>query len=134
MGFRSCLANVNQYLLAADGLNGSDRWALSQLSGKLRSSLVPGEASSTADSAPRPDGAQRLQPSTAAPENQKTAETRPIIKHHQEDLSSEGKQTRLVPAPTQNGREKTSTDDKFHSASLCRSEVTSTQHSVWRPW
>ncbi|MEQ2296148.1 hypothetical protein AMECASPLE_022050 [Ameca splendens] len=50
LGFRSCLANVNHYLLLADHLNGSERWMLSQLSNKLCRSRRRGEASSTTDS------------------------------------------------------------------------------------
>uniref|UniRef100_A0A096MI06 Hairy-related 3 n=1 Tax=Poecilia formosa TaxID=48698 RepID=A0A096MI06_POEFO len=52
LGFRNCLANVNQYLLLADHLNGSERWMMSQLSNKLCRSWRRSEASSTTDSDP----------------------------------------------------------------------------------
>uniref|UniRef100_A0A3B5LB88 BHLH domain-containing protein n=1 Tax=Xiphophorus couchianus TaxID=32473 RepID=A0A3B5LB88_9TELE len=52
LGFRNCLANVNQYLLLADHLSGSERWVMSQLSNKLCRSRRGGEASSTTDSDP----------------------------------------------------------------------------------
>ncbi|KAF7654833.1 hypothetical protein LDENG_00064260 [Lucifuga dentata] len=141
-GFRSCLANVNQYLLIADNLNGSDRWMLSQLCGKLRRSQGPREVSSTTESAPRPDEAQRLHPSASGSEGQKTVKTR-AIKHQNAnksnpppggELSSGNKPTHVVSAPTQNTHEKTSTHYKFHSVSHGRNEVTSTLNNVWRPW
>lgn len=52
LGFRSCLANVNQYLLLTDQMNGSEGWMMSQLSNKLCRSRRRGEASSTMDSDP----------------------------------------------------------------------------------
>ncbi|KAF3860256.1 hypothetical protein F7725_000511, partial [Dissostichus mawsoni] len=75
-GFRSCLANVNQYFLMADKLNGGNRWMLSQLSSKLSRSQGREEVFSTMDSSPGPaetqDEAQRLLPSAAGPEERKT--------------------------------------------------------------
>ncbi|XP_071779701.1 hairy-related 3 [Centroberyx gerrardi] len=157
-GFRSCLASVNQYLLMADNLNGSDRWMLSQLSTKLCCSRGLGEVSSTLDSDPAKAETQeavmqRLLPSTTGPEAGKTQKTRALKPHSastaptshslpteiKEERQSPGtKRALLVAAPTQNSLGKTSSSachsNKFHSVSQCRNEVASTQQNVWRPW
>ncbi|XP_068996826.1 hairy-related 3 [Embiotoca jacksoni] len=142
-GFRSCLANVNQYLLMADNLNGSDRWMLSQLSNKLYRSRRKGDASSTMDSgrdqAETQDGARKLLPSAAAPEEGKTATSKGLHSANtshflpSEDArqSHGAQQAFLLAAPAQN--EKSSSHKKFHSVSH-RNEVVNSQHSVWRPW
>ncbi|XP_044066446.1 hairy-related 3 [Siniperca chuatsi] len=144
-GFRSCLTNVNQYLLMADNLNGSDRWMLSQLSSKLCRSQAQEEVFSTTDSGlgqeETRDKARRLLPSAAGPEERKTAKSEALKRHTQsrffpsEDArqSSGTKQAVLVAAPTQNTHEKSSSHKKFHSVSHTN-EVANTQHNVWRPW
>ncbi|KAJ0036638.1 hypothetical protein NQD34_005315, partial [Periophthalmus magnuspinnatus] len=48
-GFRSCVSNVNHYLLTAEHLSGSDRWKLSQLSSRL-TVRRPEDGCSTMDS------------------------------------------------------------------------------------
>ncbi|XP_040917723.1 hairy-related 3 [Toxotes jaculatrix] len=146
-GFRSCLANVNQYLVMADTLNGGDRWMLSQLSSKLCRSLERGEVSSTMDSglgqAEVRDEARRLLPPTAGPEERKTARSK-VPKPHSastsrflpcEDArqSPRTKQAVTVAAATQNSLEKSFSPKKCHSVSH-RNEAANTQHNVWRPW
>ncbi|XP_070767327.1 hairy-related 3 [Enoplosus armatus] len=145
-GFRSCLTNVNQYLLMADNLSGSDRWMLSQLSSKLCRSRGREEVFSTTDSGlgqdeAVQDEARRLLPSAAGPEERETAQSK-ALKPHTQSPSSPGedarrspgaKQAVLVAAPTQNTREKSSRHKKFHSVSHMN-EVANSQHSVWRPW
>ncbi|XP_018544358.1 hairy-related 3 [Lates calcarifer] len=147
-GFRSCLANFNQYLAMADTLNGGDRWMLSQLSSKLSRSLGRGEVSSTMESGlgqaeiPQ-DGARRLLPPPAGPEEGKTARSN-VLKPHSASTSrflpSEGarqspgtKQAAIAVAPTQNRHEKSSGHKKCYSVSH-RNEAANTQHNVWRPW
>uniref|UniRef100_A0A668RU64 BHLH domain-containing protein n=1 Tax=Oreochromis aureus TaxID=47969 RepID=A0A668RU64_OREAU len=49
-GFRSCLTNVNQYLLMADDLNASDRWMLSHGTQKLSPSASGTEERKTTGS------------------------------------------------------------------------------------
>ncbi len=145
-GFRSCLANVNQYLLMADNLNGSDRWMLSQLSGKLCRSRGREEAFSTTDSGraqdETQDEVQRLRPSADGPEERKTAKSKALKPHSaskspflpSEDArrSSGTKQAVAVAAPTQN-TQKSCSHKKFHSVSHTN-EAANTQHNVWRPW
>uniref|UniRef100_A0A3Q3IEF0 BHLH domain-containing protein n=1 Tax=Monopterus albus TaxID=43700 RepID=A0A3Q3IEF0_MONAL len=144
-GFRGCLANVNQYLLMADNLNGSDRWMLSQLSSKLCRSLGGGESSSTMDSCPgqaeASDEARRPPPTAPGPEERKTARAKKRKLHSTSTarlLPSEGAQQSLGAqwaahdaAPVQNSRQSSSCKT-LDSAS--HSEVANTQHNVWRPW
>ncbi|XP_029292532.1 hairy-related 3 [Cottoperca gobio] len=144
-GFRSCLANVNQYLLMADKLNGGNRWMLSQLSSTLCRSRGREEVFSTMDSGPgqaqTQDEVQRLLPSTAGSEERKkikskalkphTASTCPVLQSEDARQSSRTKQAGLVAAPTQNTHEKRS--KMFHPVSN-RNEVANIQHNVWRPW
>eukprot|EP00064_Thunnus_orientalis_P005195 superscaffoldBa00000498_g5209 len=147
-GFRSCLANFNQYLLMADNLNGSDRWMLSQLSSKLCCSRGRGDTSSTMDSGPgraeTQDPAPRPLPSAAGPDEGKAAKTK-VLKPNsasacrfllsEDALQSSGtKQAVHTAESTQNTHEKRSSHKKFHSTSHCRNEVANTQHNVWRPW
>lgn len=65
-GFRRCVANVDQFLLMADSVNGIDRWMLSQLSSKLWRPRREEDAISTTDSgpsrAPARDKERRIQP------------------------------------------------------------------------
>ncbi|XP_059189017.1 hairy-related 3 [Centropristis striata] len=136
-GFRNCLANVNQYLLLADNMNGGDRWMLSQLSSKLCRSRGREEVFSTMESSPGPaeahDEVQRLLPSAAGPEERKTVKSKAMkprsantsLFSSSEDAqrSSGTKQAGLAAAPIQNPTEKSSGN-----------EAANTQHNVWRPW
>uniref|UniRef100_A0A3Q3SMR6 Hairy-related 3 n=1 Tax=Mastacembelus armatus TaxID=205130 RepID=A0A3Q3SMR6_9TELE len=138
-GFRGCLANVNQYLLTADSLDGRDRWMLSELSNKLRRSLGPGGASSTTDSGPGRTGtrdeAGRFLPSAAAPEQRKTARAKAPKAHSasasrclaSEDAQQSPGPKRSVPADssTQTAPDRSSCNTR-HCANI--------QHTVWRPW
>ncbi|XP_029912261.1 hairy-related 3 [Myripristis murdjan] len=156
-GFRSCLASVNQYLRMADNMSGSDRWMLSQLSNKLCCSRGPGEVSSTSDSdlsKTQEAAMQRLQPSSAAPEGRKTPKTKScalkppcgstgrtclsLPTQVKEELQTSGPKRALLAAiPTQNTLKISCSaghSSKFHSVTLCRNEVVTTQQSVWRPW
>ncbi|XP_029012063.3 hairy-related 3 [Betta splendens] len=137
-GFRGCLANVNQYLLMADNLNGSDRWMLSQLSSKLRRSLGPHEASSTMDSGldrvETRDEARRLLASDAGPEERNTSKSN--VTNKSRCLSEEAQQSmgnREAAAPAQHPHENSSSCKTFHSADQGHEEA-NTQYSVWRPW
>ncbi|TKS77401.1 Transcription factor HES-3 [Collichthys lucidus] len=147
-GFRTCLANVNQYLLMADNLNGSDRWTLSQLSSKLCRSRGREEAFSTMDSGlcqpETQDDAQRLLPSAAGPEERKTTKSKALKPNNLSTspaLQSEevrhptGNKKAVFAAtvPTQKTPERSSSLKKFHSVSH-RSEAANTQRIVWRPW
>ncbi|XP_068454687.1 hairy-related 3 [Clinocottus analis] len=142
-GFRSCLANVNQYMLMADNLTGSDRWMLSQLSSKLCRSRGREEVFSTMDSSPdraeTQDEVRRILPPTAGPEERKTTRCK-SVKPHSASTSSfsrngdaGSKQAVPVAAPNLNTREKSSSNKMLHPASH-RNEVANTPHNVWRPW
>ncbi|XP_047453321.1 hairy-related 3 [Mugil cephalus] len=145
-GFRSCLANVNQYLLMAEHSDGSDRWMLSQISNKLCRSRRR-EVSSTTDSnlaqAEARNEARKLPASPAAPEEERVAKFKPGGHHgagvthfvHGEDArqSPEIKQAVLFALPSRNTKEKCCTPNKVHSVSD-RIEAANTHHSVWRPW
>uniref|UniRef100_A0A3P8T8J3 Hairy-related 3 n=1 Tax=Amphiprion percula TaxID=161767 RepID=A0A3P8T8J3_AMPPE len=133
-GFRTCLANVNQYLLMADTLNRSDRWMLTQLSNQLCRSRR-GDDSSTMDSGREPaesrDEARKLLPSAAGPEEGKTVKSKALKRHSANSspfLPSEDKH-----AAPHNTNETSSSHKKVHSVSH-RHEAANTQHSVWRPW
>lgn len=135
-GFRSCLANVDQYLLMADNLNGSDRWMLSQLSSKLCRSRARGAVFSTMDSglgqAETRDEAPRLLPSAAGPEERKTAKSKaetPDSTSMPPSLRSEGNKQMTATRHTQNS----SGHKKLHSVSH-RNEGANAQRNVWRPW
>ncbi|KAK5863353.1 hypothetical protein PBY51_000390 [Eleginops maclovinus] len=142
-GFRSCMANVNQYLQMADKLNGGNRWMLSQLSSKLSRSQGREEVFSSVDSGPGPaeDQVQRLLPSAAGPEDRITttrkalkpfiASTCPVLPSEEARESSRTKQTDLVSPPRQNTSEKSS---KISLPVIHRNEVANSQHIVWRPW
>ncbi|XP_022054466.2 hairy-related 3 [Acanthochromis polyacanthus] len=135
-GFRTCLANVNQYLLMADSLNGSDRWMLTQLSNKLCRSRRGGDVSSTLDSGLEPsearEEARKLLPSAAGPEEGKTVRSKALKRHSANSspfLPSEDKHA----APRNTNENSSSHNKKVHSVSH-RHEAANTQHSVWRPW
>lgn len=146
-GFRSCLANFNQYLLMADNLNGSDHWMLSQLSSKLCCSRGR-DNSSTMDSGPgraeTHDPARRPPPSAAVPDEGKAAKSKPVKPQSasvcrflpiEDALQSCGtKQAVHTAETTQNTHEKRSSLKKFDTTDYCRNEVSNTQNNVWRPW
>ncbi|XP_060914265.1 hairy-related 3 [Labrus mixtus] len=141
-GFRSCMANVNQYLMMADNLNGNDRWMLSQLSSKVCHSRVREETFSTMDSGPgqggAPEEARRYLPSAARPKDRKMVPCK-ALKHHIASTTPRlpskdaqqppvTKQAVCVTAPSQNTHEK-----KLHST--CHmNEAAKTEKNVWRPW
>ncbi|XP_041654660.1 hairy-related 3 [Cheilinus undulatus] len=139
-GFRSCMENVNQYLMMADNLHGNDRWMLSQLTGKVCRSGAREEVFSTKDSGTWQ--AEPLLPSAAAPEDIKAATCR-ALKHYSETKSSYlpsrdaqqqpcvTKQEASVTAPAQNTHE--NSHKKLSSVSH-RNEAANTQENVWRPW
>ncbi|CAK6951199.1 hairy-related 3 [Scomber scombrus] len=146
-GFRSCLANFNQYLLMADNLNGSDHWMLSQLSSKLCCSRGRGDNSSTMDSGPgraETHDPARRPPSAAGPDKGKAAKSKPVKPHSasvcrflpiEDALQSCGtKQAVHTAESTQNTHEKRSSLKKFDTTDYCRNEVSNTQNNVWRPW
>ncbi|KAM4562514.1 hairy-related 3 [Odontesthes bonariensis] len=144
IGFRSCLANFNQYLLMADHLNGSDRWMLAQLSNKLCRSGRRGEVSSTMDSgldqADTQDEARKLLLSTAGPADGKTAKCKPLELHSGsmapfllgEDACqlSNAKQPSDI-RPTSNAGRENSSQKNFNCVTH---EAANTPQSVWRPW
>ncbi|XP_032377060.1 hairy-related 3 [Etheostoma spectabile] len=145
-GFRRCMANVNQYLLMADNLSGSDGWMLSQLSGELCRSRGREEVVSTMDSsrgraAETQDELLTLPPSAAGPGERKTAKCKTLkplsastsscLPSKDARQSSPSKQTVPVAAPTQSrpAREKS-----LSTKNSNRNEVAKPQHNVWRPW
>ncbi|KAM6982332.1 hairy-related 3 [Tautogolabrus adspersus] len=146
-GFRSCMANVNQYLMMADNINGKDRWMLSQLSSKVCRSRVREEIFSTMDSGPSqaeaPEEARRHLPSVARPEDRKmvtcralkhqTASTSPRLPSKDAQQSPVTKRTVSVTAPSQTTHENSSGHKKLHS--MCHmNEAAKTEENVWRPW
>ncbi|XP_037630027.1 hairy-related 3 [Sebastes umbrosus] len=143
-GFRSCLANVNQYLLLADNLNGSDRWMFSQLSGKLSGKLCRREeAFSTTDSSlgqaeTHQEEVMRLLPSSAAaagPEERKTTKSKALKAHsaNTSPLSPSEDAQRSPGTKLAVQVEQSPSNKKFHLVSH-RDEDANTQHNVWRPW
>uniref|UniRef100_A0A3Q3G229 Hairy-related 3 n=1 Tax=Labrus bergylta TaxID=56723 RepID=A0A3Q3G229_9LABR len=141
-GFRSCMANVNQYLMMADNLNGNDRWMLSQLSSKVCQSRVREEIFSTMDSGPgqagAPEEARRHLPSAARPKDRQMvpckapkhhiAITTPRLPSTDAQQPPVTKQAVCVTAPSQNTHEK-----KLHST-YHMNEAAKTEEKVWRPW
>nr|XP_043893521.1 hairy-related 3 [Solea senegalensis] len=140
-GFRSCLANVNQYLVMTDAMNGMDHWMLSQLSSKV----CRGRVSSTMDSGPiaaePKEEARGLFPSAdAAHEQRNTISPKgpePNSATTSRLLPSEGssaaKQAVDAAAPAHNNHEQRSSHKKCLSVGH-RNEDSNAQHSVWRPW
>ncbi|XP_074538517.1 hairy-related 3 [Halichoeres trimaculatus] len=135
MGFRNCMANVNQYLMMADKLNGSDNWMLSQLSCKLSRSRGRGEAFSTMDSGPGQAEARnetpRLLPPVMGPESRKPATSSPCKDSQQPKVTK--KDEDCMQAPKQNSHEHGSSHKKSLSVSH-RNEAAHTQENMWRPW
>ncbi|XP_071331068.1 hairy-related 3 [Trachinotus anak] len=141
-GFRSCLANINHYLVMADTLNGGDRWMLSQLSGKLCRSVRRGEDSSTTDSGPghaeSQDDARRLLPSVAGPEEGSKARFEALKPHGASASrfppSEDARQKQAAGNfPSQSSHKKRPCLQKCRSVGH-RNEAANTQHNVWRPW
>ncbi|XP_014883657.1 hairy-related 3 [Poecilia latipinna] len=161
LGFRNCLANVNQYLLLADHLNGSERWMMSQLSNKLCRSWRRSEASSTTDSDPsQPEAAEaeeekekeeekagRLRlPSANGHEGERnptrsviptprTAHTASSLAMEDTNKLSDAKQTRVFAqkAPTGSIETQSSRHRNLECASQ-RLEAGNAERNVWRPW
>ncbi|XP_034551289.1 hairy-related 3 [Notolabrus celidotus] len=147
MGFRSCMANVSQYLMMADNVNGRDNLMLSQLSCKLNRSRAREEVFSTMDSglgqAEARDEAPRLLPSTARPEERKMV-TWKALKPHSTSANPSlpikdsqkpqvTKDADCVQAPKQNTRENSPSHNKSHNVSH-KNEAAHTRENVWRPW
>ncbi|XP_061590854.1 hairy-related 3 [Cololabis saira] len=146
IGFHSCLANFNQYLLMADNLNGSERWVLSQLTNKLCRSRRRG-AVSTTDSglqsglqAHTQHTARKLLPSAAGPEGGNTATSGALqpdcaraasFPQGRGAFQSPDNKLYISAAPTQNADGQDSSHKNFVSHG---NEAANTQHSVWRPW
>ncbi|KAM6924404.1 hairy-related 3 [Xenentodon cancila] len=140
IGFHSCLANLNQYLLMADNLNGNERWILSQLTNKLCRSRRRGVISTMDSSlqAQAPQNARNLLPSVAGPEagsmatsgalKPNSAGTAPFPQAGETFQSPATKQPFISAAPTQN------TDGQIKIFVSHGNEAANTQHSVWRPW
>ncbi|KAM4738111.1 hairy-related 3 [Anableps anableps] len=150
LGFRSCLANVNQYLLLADHLNGSERWMLSQLSNKLCRSRRRGEASSTTDSDPGQTEAAEEERSSRLPcTNRHEGERKPVrsvipklqTAHTVSPLPSEDTYKLCDPkqivfahkVPTRN-TEAQNTSHKNPECVRFGLEAGNTELNVWRPW
>ncbi|XP_054464374.1 hairy-related 3 [Anoplopoma fimbria] len=136
-GFRSCLANVTQYLRMADNLTGSDRWMLSQLSSKLRRSggreevFRREEVFSTMDSGPEP-----AETSAAAPEARKATQSKALNPHSADAsslLPSEDASVTKQLVPVKHTHEKSPSNKMVHAVSH-RNDVANTHHNVWRPW
>ncbi|XP_047187042.1 hairy-related 3 isoform X1 [Scophthalmus maximus] len=140
-GFRSCLANVNQYLIMADTLdNGGDRWMLSQLSRELCRSRGRGEVpSSTMDSGPVRAGARRLLPPATGPEESITAGSKgPTVNSGSKGRFPPSEEARQSPgaeqAPTQISHDRSPMSHKKRHSVGHRDEAANTRHDVWRPW
>lgn len=147
-GFRNCLANLNQYLVMADTLNGGDRWMLSQLSGKLCRSVGRGEVSSTMDSGrlgqtETQEEARSRHSSAAGPEEGNTGTfntMKPRSTSTSCRLSSEdarpspgGKHAAAAATASQNSHARSPSHKKCAPV-RDRDQAAHTQHSVWRPW
>lgn len=136
-GFRRCVANVDEYVLMADSLNGSERWMISQLSGKLWRSRRGEDAISTTDSGPsrakRRDDDSRFQPKVNEEAN---VSARPARDRHPLPwLPTED--ARLQPGskpvrPDAAANDKSPTDKKTDSAADRNESANMTL--MWRPW
>ncbi|XP_029363370.1 hairy-related 3 [Echeneis naucrates] len=132
-GFRSCLANVNQYLLMADTLNGGDRWMLSQLSSKLSPSPGQGSASSTMDS-----GLGQLEirdEPPSGPEEGHRSRLKGPWPHRASTprLPSAAKRDVAAAAPSPHSAEKSPSHKKRRSVNHSNGAA-NYQQNVWRPW
>lgn len=140
-GFRSCLSNVNQYLVMADTMNAMDHWMLTQLSSKLSRSVGRGGVSSTMDSAPTPAEPQeeprRLLPLPGSPEEAKTTRTKAPETHttsksqclHSEVSRQSPAVKRAAPSTHTAG-----SSPKTHRSVITANTAVNIQNSVWRPW
>ncbi|CAJ1085528.1 taste receptor type 1 member 1-like [Xyrichtys novacula] len=147
MGFRSCMANVNQYLMMADNLNGNDNLMLSQLPSRLCRSRPREEVFSTMDSdqgqAEARDEASRFLSSATKPEERKTftwkalkthsTSVSPLLPRKDSQQLQATKQANSVQAPKPNLHENSSGNKTCHSTSHTN-ETANTQGNVWRPW
>lgn len=136
-GFRRCVANVDQYMLMADSMNGSDRWMISQLSSKLWRTRSGEEAISTTASGPSRakarDKDSRIQPKanegtnvTEPPAGDVNAP--PCLPTEDTRLQSGSKHVRTDAA----SNDKRPTDKKTDTAAD-RNESANITH-MWRPW
>lgn len=132
-GFRRCAANVDQFVLMADSVNGIDRWMLAQLSSKLWRPRRGEDAISTTDSGPSPaparDKERRIQPKareatkvTDPPVTDVSA--RPCLPTEDTRPQSGGGRTDAAT----NSPANTKTDSAAES-----NESTNIPH-MWRPW
>ncbi|XP_068180149.1 hairy-related 3 [Antennarius striatus] len=142
-GFCRCLANVNQYLMMAENLHGSDRWMLSQLSAKLCLSRGRKGVFSTMDSsvgeAKTRDEARILSTSPAGPEEKERSRSRDVEASSTSPSLPSTNTKQLTgnepaglfasPEKTREGR----SSHKRHSSSH-RGVATSAPQDVWRPW
>ncbi|XP_068607738.1 hairy-related 3 [Brachionichthys hirsutus] len=138
-GFRRCLANVNQYLLMAENLNGSEvRCVLSQLPPKLGLSRGRERVFSTMDSsrgeANTRTGALEPAGSCSPEENERSRSTDPEPSSANTCLPRGdawqppgNKQAVFSAFPT------TNSDEESYSHKKLRSEA-NTPRDVWRPW
>ncbi|XP_072304662.1 hairy-related 3 [Eucyclogobius newberryi] len=129
-GFRSCVSNVNHYLLTADHVSSSDRWQLSQLSSRLLSARRPEEGCSTMDSGIHAQLTRSLVPSptpgseesnTGTREAHSPASVRGLTRRDGHSCSG------AITAPT------TRKNTNIQSSKLHR-EALNDQLNVWRPW
>lgn len=145
-GFRRCLTNVNQYLLMADSLNGSERWMLSQLSRKVCRSRGGEEAFSTTDSYPgreeTPDEARRLLPAAAAgTEERHTGKVQTLKSNHTKEFPSsrsepprKNKRVAVVAAHKQRLCQKSCSHKELDSVGHSNEGANTASQNVWRPW
>lgn len=144
-GFRRCLTNVNQYLLMADSLSGSERWMLSQLSRKACRSRGGEEAFSTTDSYPgreeTPDEARRLLPAAAGTEERHTAKGQTLKSNHIKVSPSsrcepprKNKRVAVVAARTQRLCQKSCSHKELDSVGHSNEGANTASQNVWRPW
>lgn len=144
-GFRRCLTNVNQYLLMADNLSGSERWMLSQLSRKVCRSRGGEEAFSTTDSylarAETPDEARRLLPVAAGTEERHTAKAQTLKSNHTKESPSsrsepprKNKRVAVVAAHTQRLCQKSFSYKELDSVAHSNEGANTASQNVWRPW
>ncbi|TWW56475.1 hairy-related 3 [Takifugu flavidus] len=131
-GFRRCAANVDQFLLMADSVNGIDRWMLSQLSAKLWRPRGGEDAISTTDSgpsrAPARDKERRIQPKAHEATKGTDPAATDVSALPTEDTRPRSGSRRTEAAPNDAGPANTETDSAAE-----RSESTNVPH-MWRPW
>ncbi|KAK7884860.1 hypothetical protein WMY93_027983 [Mugilogobius chulae] len=124
-GFRSCVSNVNHYLLTADHLSGSDRWKLSQLGAHLLSAHRREDVSSTMDSASHAHLTGSLTSSTPESEESNTA----TFKAHSVASRERHICSGALTAPTTFRH-----SDSNIQNSKSHYDALNEQLNVWRPW